>query len=799
MLDKCVAIDIESSGLLADMLDFSSFPYKLREDAKIWVISFTDISTMEVKSLELGEITKENIDNILKPYTYIVQHNGLKFDLLVLKLFGFIDYKIGWLTEEDTLNGRKVRFIDTLLLSRLLHPDKQGGHSLKALGSKIGEYKDDYRAKCVEAGIIDAKAPKGEEFRKYNYLMRPYCEQDTKVTAKIFLSLLPEYTSYSGWKQAFKQESKLADLAIRRESMGFWFDKELALKLLVDLSEKMEDARAKVNPLLPPKPMTKTELSSFTPPNTQFLKNGKPSSHIIKFAERVGGKVVENEDNKYFIEFENKLFELPFTLPLKTHIEADISNLDHVKATLIDLNWNPTEWRERDFTKDSKKQSISYEKRVTAFERWVRETNIEGKYKKNRLQIAFENFKVRTVEELEDKILEKLKEDFPVRLPTSPCVRVGVAKNLCPNLEKLGDTVEFAKDFALYLTYKHRKSSVAGGDIEDMDFDEENPNTGYLSTYREEDGRIPTPAIEIGASSNRYRHLSVSNIPRASSVYGKEMRSLFGCGEGFVQLGYDFSSLENRVQGGYVYKYEGGKELAEMLVAEKPNDLHSKNAKKLGITRDESKSFTYAILYGAFITKLANMLGISFEKAKELYESFWDSVPALKAFKADLEKQWKTTANKYIIALDGRKILTRSAHSILNFAFQSGGVISAKYVSIFLMEDLEKQGYCIDPFIGRPDVCSMIEYHDESQLAVNPKLVSFKVFETEDQAKEFVKEWRGEEQLSAISEGNKWYVTLPNVVSKAITDACKRTEELLSLDFNLGIEWIVNKNWYGCH
>lgn len=319
MLDKCVAIDIESNGLLADMLDFSSFPYKLREDAKIWVISFTDISTMEVKSLELGEITKENINNILKPYTYIVQHNGLKFDLLVLKLFGLIDYKIGWLTEEDTLNGRNVRFIDTLLLSRLLHPDKQGGHSLKALGSKIGEYKDDYRAKCVEAGIIDAKAPKGEEFRKYNHLMRPYCEQDTKVTAKIFLSLLPEYSSYSGWKQAFKQESKLADLAIRRESMGFWFDKELALKLLVDLTEKMESARAKVNPLLPPKPMTKTELSSFTPPNTQFLKNGKPSLHIIKFTERVGGKVVENEDGNYFIDFENKLFELPFTLPLKTH------------------------------------------------------------------------------------------------------------------------------------------------------------------------------------------------------------------------------------------------------------------------------------------------------------------------------------------------------------------------------------------------------------------------------------------------------------------------------------------------
>ena len=34
-----------------------------------------------------------------------------------------------------------------------------------------------------------------------------------------------------------------------------------------------------------------------------------------------------------------------------------------------------------------------------------------------------------------------------------------------------------------------------------------------------------------------------------------------------------------------------------------------------------------------------------------------------------------------------------------------------KYVTILLMQDMEKQGYCISPFKGVPDVCSMIEYH----------------------------------------------------------------------------------------
>src|SRR5690606_22817641 len=116
-------------------------------------------------------------------------------------------------------------------------------------------------------------------------------------------------------------------------------------------------------------------------------------------------------------------------------------------------------------------------------------------------------------------------------------------------LVELGEKVAFAKDFALYLTYKHRKTSISGGETDEYG----EPTKGFLSQVRSEDSRIPTPAIEIGASTNRYKHVGVANIPRASSVYGKEMRSLFGCGEGFVQLGYDFSSLEGRIEGQYCY------------------------------------------------------------------------------------------------------------------------------------------------------------------------------------------------------------------------------------------------------
>lgn len=796
---KAVVLDLESNGLLSEMLDFSSFPYKLKPAAKLWCVVLRDAYTNEVVAEEKENITKEWLQKNLEGCTHLIGHNVLKFDFLVLKLFGVLDYTVGYLDEEDTLFGKPVTLVDTLIISRLLNPDRFGGHSLEAWGERTGANKMDFRGELIKRGIIPKDSPKGFEFKNYNPIMLTYCLQDTEVNKNTFFCLLEEIGDYKGWKQAIKMENKLADLAIRRESFGFWFDKDLAIKCVEDLTQKMEELQNKVNPLLPPKPMGKTELGNYTPPNTQFLKSGKPSTHIIKFAERIGGKIMENEDEKYFIEYEGNNYELPFHLPLKTHVEADISNLDHVKMTLTDVhNWIPSEWAERDLTKDSKKQSISLDKRIKALERWYKDT-MEGKYQKLRLQITCERFKVKNVEDLFETIKSKLDTDFPVRVPTSPKVRVGVEKELCPNLVKLGKDVEFANDFALFLTYKHRKSSIAGGEVEDMDFDLETPNTGFLSMYREVDGRIPTPAIEIGAASNRYRHIGVANIARASSIYGKEMRSLFGCGEGYIQKGFDYSSLENRVQGGYVRKYEGGEELAEMLLAEKPNDLHSINAKKLGISRSDAKSFGYAILYGASVNKLSKMLNISTEKAKELYDGFWDAVPALKQLKEKVIEFWEGTGKSYVQGIDGRKIFIRSPHSTLNFLFQSGGVICAKYTTVFLMQELEMLGYVIDPFISKPDVCEMISYHDEAQLAVKNGIIKFETFNTKEEAENFKNTWQGSGQLSTVKEGTKWYVALPNDVSVSIEKATKKTENLLKLQFELSFEYDVHKNWYGCH
>lgn len=788
MAYKGATIDIETTGLLEDMLDYTSFPYKIKPNERLWCVVITDCDTLKQTKLVKEEITKESLKKALEPYNLIIAHNGIKFDFITLKLFNVIDYKIGWLNESDVLFDRQVMFLDTLVVSRLFNPVLTGGHSLEEWGKRLGFPKTNFRQVCIEKGYINKTDTKGTEFKNFVPEMVEYCATDTMVNVEIFKHFKSELNSYKHWLLPIKQEQKLADLAVRRENFGFYFDEEKAISCYEDLTKKIQEKSDIVNPILPPKKANKGELDFFTPPKVQLKKDFTPSMAIEKFAIKHNA-VIEKFDEYYYFSYNDKKYKIPFEQPIETHIKADISNLDHVKHYLIELGWIPTEWRERDLTKDSKKINISLEKRIKALDKWFVET-MEGKYTEYRL----ENITGKTPEQKYNTLRKGIEQDFPVRVRTAPSVRVGIEKELCPNLISLGDTVGFAKDFALYLTYKSRRSNIAGGDgIEDGNIEK-----GYLSSFRKEDKRIPTPAIEIGAISTRYKHISVANIPRITSVYGEEIRGLFGSGEDFLQYGFDFSGLEARVMGHYVFPFERGEELAISMMAEKPNDFHSINSRNLNIPRTEAKSFGYMLIYGGKMNKVMLMLKVNKKKATELYDSFWDGVPALKQFKDYLEAQWEENGETYIIGIDGRKIQTRSKHSILNNIFQSCGVICAKYSQVFMFEQLEKQGYCIDPFESKPDICSMVEYHDESQLAFNPSIIKYKVFETKEEAEQYK---NNEGQCSAVkkSKDDKYFIALPNDISISTENAIKKTKNLLKLNVDLGYEWVVGRTWGDCH
>lgn len=113
---------------------------------------------------------------------------------------------------------------------------------------------------------------------------------------------------------------------------------------------------------------------------------------------------------------------------------------------------------------------------------------------------------------------------------------------------------------------------------------------------------------------------------------------------------------------------------------------------------------------------------------------------------------------------------------------------------------MEEQGLCIDPFVGKPDICSMIEYHDEQDMYANPNLFKFQIFDNEEDAKEFEKNWEGN-QLSAISKGKngKYFVSLPSKVSIGVEESMDIVVKKLGIRVDMGFEYMIGRSWYECH
>lgn len=775
-------IDIEASDLIGNALDYSTMPYKLKPYFKVHCIVVRHVETGAYKALHGNDLTKENLQHILRKCTNLIGHNIVNYDLPVLQLCGLIDYSINYpgSNEVGVIFGKECNITDTLIWSKLLNADRFGGHSLDAWGKRLGNHKGAF-----------------SDWSKFSDEMLEYCIQDTAVNVDIYKELLSEQGEHD-WSKPYSMEIKLVDLTLKQELVGFSFDKELAKTNVEELTKMMQEIAVKVNPLLPKKKMTKGAASYYIPPKIRFKKNGDISAVFQKFLDKLGATC---DLDRKIILWNNCEYPITTNEALLDEEDATIEDIDVVKSYLMSLGWIPSEVKERDITKNTDKTIKTVDKLKDSIKRYIEQTN-SSLFKEMRLSILetsetkLETKLLSLLEETKPQVkFGKMQQQKPIFLPTTPKLTVGVEKEICPNLVALGEKAEFVKDVVKYYTYRHRKNSIAGGVLDD----DGEPVTGFLS-YVREDNRIPTPADTLGANTGRYRHKICCNIPRVTSLYGENMRNMFGCGKGMYQLGYDFASLEARIMGHYVIPYTDGEALAEALVAEKPNDIHSINAKKLGIDRSSAKSFSYAAIYGAQPKKLAKMLGITEEEGKRLFNEYWEAVPALKELKQDVEKQWEKLGKKHILGLDGRLLNTRSKHSLINVLFQSGGAISAKWSAVRLAEYLEKNNLLGNPFkdsFSDLKVWFMIHMHDEQQFAVHPKLMKIKVFEDENSATAFIKENEG---CSAVGHGSKgYYVGLKTEPISAIDFGIKSACAELKLNVELGFEWIPGLTWGQCH
>jgi len=577
-----VAFDTENTALLnSSSIDYTQSPYKLKSDFKMHCIVCTDIDTLQVHRF-VGEEVKTKFPKFLDGVTQLIGWNNINYDNLVLKLYLGIDYTIG----PDTINGRPCQIDDGMVLSKTLNPDRLG-HSIEWWGERLGFPKIDWRAEAISLGLIKPNDPPGAEFQTFHPRMVDYCERDTLITAKAYKALMEEWGNWN-WQDAYDLEKAVAEIITRQEHRGFHFDIELAKSNVEELDRMMEEIRSRIEPMIPPKKPTKKVQGEYTPPKVQFKKDGSPSSNLEKFAAKLGGTIHQDDEGGYSLLWNGRVHDLPLPAEsLVTEVPATLADTTHIKEWLVSLGWVPTAFKERDLTVDSRKKKISKEKFKEVVDRYVEQT----------LESNFCSFRCEHLDVPPENLKQKLLEhnlSKPLKVLTNPNFTVGQDKELCPGLEKIGDEFPHAKDIANWLTYRHRRNSILGGGV-DVEEDEEEFNKGYLGVDRIFlDGRIPTPADTCGCNTGRFKHRLVANIPRLTSPYGENMRRMFAAGPGYYQLGYDGDGLEARIEGHYTYKYTGGPEYAESLVAAKPNDIHTVTAARIGIPRNDAKTLKYA-------------------------------------------------------------------------------------------------------------------------------------------------------------------------------------------------------------
>lgn len=209
-----------------------------------------------------------------------------------------------------------------------------------------------------------------------------------------------------------------------------------------------------------------------------------------------------------------------------------------------------------------------------------------------------------------------------------------------------------------------------------------------------------------GAVSGRCTHNrpNLAQVPSVRSILGNECRELFTAPEGSVLVGCDASGLELRCLASYLAHYDNG-EYAKIVLE---GDVHTANQKAAGLeTRDQAKTFGYALIYGAGDAKLGAIAGGSMQQGRRLRQNFFDAIPAFKRLLSDVED---TVDNKgYLKGLDGRKLPCRSKHSALNVLLQSAGAVIMKQALI------EFVGSACKPFKLHGNI------HDEVQFSCAPE------------------------------------------------------------------------------
>ena len=557
-----LVFDVETDGLDA---------------TKIWCIVAQDVDSKEIYAygpdkLDAGYARLDSADGL-------VGHNIIGYDIPVIrKLMHKPDF------------AKHKTIIDTLVLSRLFNPVKDGGHSLNQWGNEIGFNKLEFK-----------------EFDAYSEEMLEYCIRDVELNTLVYYKLKELSRGFS--KKCVDLEHQVARIMKDQEEHGFFFDSIRAELLYAKLRERMQELDSEIKKVFVPKIVRQKLFPRYTKTGSiGKLADTEEAYHLrkrmmLEEADEISGVRLTEEEYKLMHEEKHAV---PLHIVRTSSIELNISSRKQIGEYLQEFGWKPTE-----FTVNGR--PIVNEKTLSQI------TDIPE--------------------------AELIKEHFLLQK------REGQIRSW---LEKV-----------------------------------------------EDDDRVHGFVIPNGTITGRMTHRdpNMAQVPSVSSPYGKECRACWTVPRGYKLVGIDASGLELRMLAHYMNDEDYTNEIIN-------GDIHTANQQLAGLeSRNQAKTFIYALLYGAGDEKLGSVAGGGRRTGEKLRKSFFDNLPSF----ANLKNQVAgvVAEREYLKGLDGRKLIVRSEHSALNTLLQGAGAIVMKQALVLL-----------DDKIKDLDAHFVANVHDEWQIEV---------------------------------------------------------------------------------
>jgi DNA polymerase I-like protein with 3'-5' exonuclease and polymerase domains len=187
----------------------------------IWCIVCQDVKTKEI--VKFTPKTVWAFNEWLGVGKTLVFHNGIGFDVPVLeKLLG------------TDFTGTKVE--DTMIMSQLTEPRREGGHSLSSWGERMHFPKGDY-----------------EDWSKFTDEMLEYCVRDVEVTTQLYNRLQEDVRRHG--RDALELEYATKKHCSEQEKYGWYFNERKAYEVLLDVEEELKKAESQVQSVFEPLPL----------------------------------------------------------------------------------------------------------------------------------------------------------------------------------------------------------------------------------------------------------------------------------------------------------------------------------------------------------------------------------------------------------------------------------------------------------------------------------------------------------------------------------------------------------------